>query len=256
MNAPPREPLELSELMAATANAEDRHFWFRGLRRHAHLMLRQAGVRPGLSLVIDCGAGTGRNLDWLSAFGPAFGVDLTPLAVDIGHRLGRRLARGSVLDLPFPSGVADLATSFDVLYCMDAENEARTLREMWRILKPGGVALLNTAALDMLRGSHSTLSHEVHRYTPREMAASLKAAGFDVERVTFTNMSLFPPVLAVRGWQQVSGRAAQPSASDLDVPVAPVNTAFDLLLAAEARLLAAVNLPIGTSVMALARKPR
>jgi SAM-dependent methyltransferase len=219
-------------------------------------MLRQAGVRPGLSLILDCGAGTGRNLDWLSTFGPAFGVDLTPLAVEIGRRQGRRLARGSVLDLPFPSETADLATSFDVLYCMDPENEARTLREMWRVLKPGGVALVNTAALDMLRGSHSTLSHEVHRYTPRELATSLKTAGFAVERVTFTNMSLFPPVLAVRGLQQLTGRAAEPSASDLDVPAAPVNIAFDWILAAEARLLSAVNLPIGTSVMALARKPR
>lgn len=256
MNESPGEPLELSKLMAATANAEDRHFWFKGLRRNARMMLRQAGVAPGLSMIIDCGAGTGRNLDWLSEFGPAVGLDLTPLAIEIGRRRGRRLARGSVMELPFPSGIADLATSFDVLYCMNPENEAKTLREMWRILKPGGVALVNTAALDMLRGSHSTLSHEVHRYTPRELAASLAAAGFAVERVTFTNMCLFPPVLAVRGLQQLTGRAAKPSDSDLDVPAAPINTGFDVLLAAEARLLSAVNLPIGTSVMAIARKPR
>lgn len=218
-------------------------------------MLQQAGVEPGLSLIIDCGAGTGRNLDWLSGLGPSVGLDLTPLALDVGRRKGHRMVRGSVTHLPFASDIADLATSFDVLYCMDDEGEARTLREMWRILKPGGVALVNTAALDMLRGSHSTLSGEKRRYTPARLRRSLVTAGFDVERVTFTNMCLFPPVFAVRGLQQITGRAARPSASDLDVPIAPVNGTFNLLLAAESRVLSAVNLPIGTSVMAVARKP-
>lgn len=243
-------------MLAATAAAEDRHFWFKGLRRNAQLMLREAGVRPGLSLILDCGAGTGRNLDWLSRYGPAFGVDLTPLALQVGRSKGRLLARGSVTDLPFPTNAADLATSFDVLYCMDDEGEARTLSEMRRVLKPGGVALINSAALNFLRGSHSTLSSERRRYTPARMRAALVNAGFEVERVSFTNCVLFPPVFAVRGLQRLTGKADEPSDSDLHVPIAPVNTFFDLCLRLENRLFSKVDMPIGTSVMALARKPR
>lgn len=243
-------------MLAATAAAEDRHFWFRGLRRNAQLMLREAGVRPGLSLILDCGAGTGRNLDWLSGYGPAFGVDLTPLALEIGRSKGRRLARGSVTDLPFPTAAADLVTSFDVLYCLDDESEARALREMWRVLKPGGVALINSAALDILRGSHSALTLERRRYTPARVRASLVAAGFDAERVTFTNACLFPPVLAVRGVERLTGRAKEASDADLTIPAAPVHTVFDLCLRLENRLLSLMDLPIGTSVMAVARKPR
>lgn len=243
-------------MLAATAAAEDRHFWFKGLRRNAQLMLREAGVQPGLSLILDCGAGTGRNLDWLSRYGPAFGVDLTPLALQVGRSKGRLLARGSVTDLPFPTNAADLATSFDVLYCMDDDGEARTLSEMRRVLKPGGVALINSAALNFLRGSHSTLSSERRRYTPGRMRAALLAAGFEVERVSFTNCVLFPPVFAVRGLQRLTGKADEPSDSDLNVPVAPVNTFFDICLQLENRLFSKVNMPIGTSVMALARKPR
>jgi SAM-dependent methyltransferase len=246
----------MERMLAATAAVEDRHFWFRGLRRNAQLMLRQAGVRPGLSLILDCGAGTGRNLDWLSEYGPAFGVDLTPLALRIGRSKNRHLARGSVTHLPFPDNAADLATSFDVLYCMDDADEARTLREMWRVLKPGGVALINSAALNILRGSHSTLSGERRRYTPARMRAALVKTGFQVERVSFTNCVLFPPVLAVRGLQRLTGRASEPSDADLDVPITPVNTFFDLCLRMENRLFSRMNMPIGTSVMALARKPR
>jgi SAM-dependent methyltransferase len=245
----------MERMLAATAAAEDVHFWFRGLRRNARLMLNQAGVRPGLSLILDCGAGTGRNLDWLSEFGPAFGVDLTPLALELGRQRGRRLARGSVTALPFPSAVADLVTSFDVLYCMDDENEALTLSEMLRVLKPGGVALINSAALAFLRGSHSTLSSERRRYTPDRLRTSLRTAGFEVERVTFTNCVLFPPVLAVRSLQRLTGRAAEPSDADLAVPPAPVNTFVDICLGLESQLLAIANMPIGTSVMAIARRP-
>jgi SAM-dependent methyltransferase len=246
----------MERMLAATAAAEDRHFWFKGLRRNAQLMLREAGVRPGLSLILDCGAGTGRNLDWLSRYGPAFGVDLTPLALQVGRSKGRLLARGSVTDLPFATNAADLATSFDVLYCMDDEGEARTLSEMRRVLKPGGVALINSAALNFLRGSHSTLSSERRRYTPARMRAALVTAGFEVERVSFTNCVLFPPVFAVRGLQRLTGKADEPSDSDLNVPIAPVNTFFDICLQVENRLFSKVDMPIGTSVMALARKPR
>ena len=244
----------MERMLAATAAAEDRHFWFRGLRRNARLLLTQAGVSRSASLVIDCGAGTGRNLDWLREYGPAVGVDLTPMAVRFGHQRGRRLAIGTVTDLPFPSGVADPATSFDVLYCLDDEAEARALREMWRVLKPGGVVLVNAAALDMLRGSHSTLTFEKRRYTRARLRSALEVAGFTVERVTFTNSLLVPPVLAVRGLQRLTGRASTPSDADLQVPAAPVNVLLDMILRLEHRCLALTDLPIGTSVMAIARK--
>ena len=242
-------------MLEATAVAEDAHFWFRGLRRTAAQLIDDArGNRP-LRLIVDCGAGTGRNLDWLSRFGPAVGVELTPAGLRIGHRYGRRLVRGTVAALPFADASVDLATSFDVLYCLDDDIERRALAEMFRVLKRGGIALFNVAALDILHGSHSTLTREVRRYTKPRLRSRLTAAGFTVERMTFTNMTLFPMALAIRGFERVTGRAAEESESDLAVPAAPVNALLDLALRAEVRALRAINLPIGTSLMAVARKP-
>jgi SAM-dependent methyltransferase len=244
----------MERMLEATARAEDRHFWFRALRRSARRLLAAALPRTSGLRLIDCGAGTGRNLEWLADFGQAVGVELNPVGLGWGRRRGRPLVRGSVAHLPFADRTADVATSFDVLYCLDDETEARALREMWRVLKPGGVILVNVAALDILHGSHSTLTHEVRRYTPRRLRARLEGAGFTIERLTFTNLTLFPPALAVRSLERLSGRAAQASDADLRVPMAPVNAAFDLALTVEDRLLAAIDLPIGTSLMALARK--
>jgi SAM-dependent methyltransferase len=243
-------------MLAATALAEERHFWFRGLRRNARLLLDDAlGGQPEVGLVVDCGSGTGRNLDWLQAYGLAVGVEQSALGVGLGRARARRLVRGTVTQLPFADGTAGLTTSFDVLYCLNDDDERRAVAEMWRVLRHGGHALVNVAALDLLRGSHSALTHEQRRYTPRRLASLLTAAGFAIRRMTFTNMMTFPLTLAVRLADRVTGRAQEASEADLRVPSAPVNAALGGALAVDAGLLRLTNLPIGTSLLCVARKP-
>jgi len=149
-----------------------------------------------------------------------------------------------------------VVTSFDVLYCLDDLEERQAVREMFRVLAFDGVAVVNVAALDILHGSHSTLTHEQRRYTRQSLADRLEDAGFSIERVTYTNMMTFPLALAVRMSERVTGRAGTASDADLRVPAAPVNTALNALLAAEHAWLRVMNLPIGSSVMAIARKKR
>jgi SAM-dependent methyltransferase len=244
----------MERMLEATARAEDAHFWFKGLRRTARQLIEAARRGRELRRIVDCGAGTGRNLDWLREFGDAVGVELSPTGLAQGRALGRRLIAGSVAALPFADDSVDLATSFDVLYCLDDETERRAIAEMWRVLKPGGIVLVNTAALDILRGSHSTLTHEVRRYTPEQLRSRLERAGFSVERLTFTNFVPFPVALVRRGFERLSGRAAEASDHDLRVPNWPVNGLLNLALAAEAGVLRIMNLPIGTSIMAVGRK--
>jgi len=245
----------MERLLTATARAEDRHFWFLGLRRVAQQLLTTAARPHRLARIIDCGAGTGRNLEWLARHGDAVGIELEPVGVRLAHRRGQSVVRGSVARLPFAPASADLVTSFDVLICLDDDTERLALREMWHVLKPGGLALINVAALSVLRGAHSALSQEVRRYSRRDLAARLTAAGFVVERLTYTNLSLFPAALAVRGIQRLTGHT-EPSERDLQVPAWPVNAGFDLALRLESIWLRRFDLPVGTSLIAVARKPR
>jgi hypothetical protein len=76
-----------------------------------------------------------------------------------------------------------------------------------------------------------------------------------IERMTFTNMATFPIALAVRTFDRLSGRARVASEADLQVPSWPVNAAVDLLLRVEGVLLERVDLPLGTSLLCVARKP-
>ena len=241
-------------MLELTAAAEDRHFWFLGLRRNARYLLATglAGRTP--ELILDCGAGTGRNLDWLSTYGPAVGIELSPTGLAFGRRLGRRLVRGSITQLPFADGTADVVTCFDVLYALDDIQERQAVSEMRRVLRPGGIAIVNVAALESLKGSISTFTNERRRYSRREFRALFDDAGLAVERLTFTNLSPFPPAWAIRTFERWSGRDKRPSGAYLTVPPWPINAAFDVALRLEAAWLRVGNLPIGTSLLALVRK--
>jgi SAM-dependent methyltransferase len=193
----------------------------------------------------------------LEQFGVPFGIDLTWRGLRFAHGNGvRRLARATVAALPFADCTMDVAVSFDVLYCVEDNDERRAMAEMHRVLKPGGAVIMNAAALDMLKGDHSVLVSEVRRYTRRSLVKKLEAAGFHIDRITYTNASLFPITAGVRALQRLRGVKEDGGArGDFYVPPAPINGLFAGALAAEAALIkAGLNMPIGSSVLCLARK--
>jgi ubiquinone/menaquinone biosynthesis C-methylase UbiE len=244
----------MDRLLDATARAERDHFWFRGFRRFVAPLLAQAAEgRSGLR-ILDCGCGTGNNLRMLRHFGRATGIDLTFSGLAYAHQHGECLvARASASSLPFSDESFDLVTSFDVIYAFDDEMAAAVLSEMHRVLAPGGYLLLNVAALPILRGNHSVLGGEVQRYTRRGLREHLERAGFGIRRLTYTNASILPIVAAVRFAQRIRGH--HESDSEMTVPRAPINLALSGVLAIEAAALRLVNMPLGSSLLTLARKP-
>jgi SAM-dependent methyltransferase len=244
-------------MLEETYRAEQRHFWFRGFRRFVLPFIEQALSGVSRPRLLDCGCGTGANLRFLQQFGAPFGVDLTWRGLQFARSDGlTRLAQGSVASLPFSASTIDLALSFDVLYCLEDEDERRAIAEMHRVLRPGGSLVVNVAALDMLKGDHSVLASEVRRYTRKSLRLKLESAGFRVDRLTYTNAALFPVTAGVRALQRLRG--VQPGGGtrgDFHVPPGPVNALFSGALAVESKLIAAgVNMPVGSSVLCLARK--
>jgi SAM-dependent methyltransferase len=244
-------------LIEATHRAELNHFWFRGFRRFVtHALDAAAGGRRDLC-ALDCGCGTGVNFRLLDRYGTTFGFDLNQRGLDFARQAGQtRLARASIAAIPFASGAFDLVTSFDVLQTLPDEVERAALDEFGRVLRPGGALVLTVAALDILFGNHSVLAEEVRRYSRRGLRTLVESAGFRIDRLTFTNTSLFPIVLAVRTAQRLAGlRPADRAEAEITVPPAIVNRPLDWLLAAEAAALRFVNMPVGSSLLCVARKP-
>lgn len=247
----------MSQLLHATRRAEQDHFWFRGLRRFIRPLLDQVSDGRRDLRILDCGCGTGANLLMLAEYGWTCGVDLQMVGLRYAQDYGStRVAQASVTHLPFPDARFDLATAIDVLYALTEEDEARAVREIRRVLRPGGAFIVNVAALRMLRGSRPMFRGELRRSTRRRLRRVLQAGGFDIVRLTYTNFFLFPLILPVRALQHLAGLATpEEPCAEIIVPPALINTLLSGLVALEGHALKLVNMPVGSSLLCLARRP-
>jgi SAM-dependent methyltransferase len=248
----------VEHLLRATAQAEARHFWFRGFRAFVTPLLQTATATLPDARLLDCGCGTGANLALLERFGRAYGFDLSTMGLRLAREAVRaRVAQATVVSAPFPDASFDVVLSFDVLYSLDPRDEHAAVAEMLRLLRPGGFAVINVAAMEVLRGDHSVVSHEIRRYRRADLRALLTAAGFTIVRLTYTNASLFLPLLCARALQRVRGlRGESDAPQELIVPPAPINALMTGVLWLESLWLRAFDAPFGSSLLCLARKPQ
>ncbi len=248
----------MDALLERTFHAEQRHFWFRGFKRFVAPLLTQATEGLSHPRLLDAGCGTGANLVFLQQYGTPFGLELHWRGLRFGRERGiTRLTQGSVVALPFAASSVDVVLSFDVLYCLHQPDEEAAIAEMYRVLRPGGALIVNVAAMALLKGDHSILGGEVHRYTRSELRSRLERAGFRTARITYTNAFLFPITAAVRVVQRLRGlKTGDQNQGDFYVPPGPVNALLSGALALESAFVAAgVNMPVGSSLLCLARKP-
>ncbi len=243
----------MDRLLAATGAVERDHFWFRGFRQFVTPLIEAAVAGRAAPQLLDCGCGTGWNLELLGRYGVACGIDLTWSGLTAARDAGRRrIAQATAAALPVRSGSVDVAASFDVLYLLPDADEQAAIAEMHRVLVPGGVAIVNVAAMPILHGHHSVLSAELRRYTRPLLRRRLESAGFVVERITYTNAVLFPVMLAARTAQRLSGARAEES--DIRMPPPAVNAVLSGALRLEAGVAGVVPMPFGSSLLAVARK--
>jgi SAM-dependent methyltransferase len=230
--------------------AEERQWWYEGMRRITLRLLAPALPAGGSLRLLDAGCGTGHNVRFLSRFGRAVGVDLSAEAIGFCRENHAPAVQGSVLSLPFADASFDVVTSFDVLYHRWVEDDRAAVAELVRVVRPGGVLLVRVPALKMLWGAHDEAVHSRHRYTRGEVVALLRGAGLDVLRATYANSFLFP-LLATR---RTLDRMLHREGSDVGFLPAPLEHAFRALLTLESRIVPFATLPVGASVMAVGRR--
>lgn len=96
--------------------------------------------------VLEAGCGKGRHSRLLERFSPArlFSVDLSDAVLLAAHNTenacGIYCLRADLLHLPAPDGVMDVVFCLGVLHHL--ENPEEGLKELWRVLKPGGILCL------------------------------------------------------------------------------------------------------------------
>src|SRR5687767_12507607 len=237
--------------------AEDKHWWYQGLRRMMFTMLRLHQADRKSTRILDAGCGTGGNLASLrKAEFQCDGFDFSPVAVQFCHERGLdNVVRGSITEIPYADRTFDIVISCDVLNDAGTDDEARALSEILRVLKPGGRVFLNLPAFSFLRGEHDRATDVARRYTRKEISTRLVAAGFKPVRLTYWNLFLFPLVLVVRRVRHGNVQTG-PARSDITTPPLPINRLLGRLLMLEGLLVKVSNLPLGSSLAVVARRPK
>jgi len=231
---------------------EQSHWWYTGRRKIladfvADICRRVTDRRPR---ILDVGCGTGANLLMLSEYGDAEGVDLSKDALAFCHERGLEKVRlGAAEALPYDDGTFDLVTALDVVEHMD--DDLVGLREMRRVLRPGGRVLLFVPTFMFLWGLQDDVSNHRRRYRLPELRRVLEQAGFEVERTTYANITFFLPILLARKLMRATGIKAE---SENNINVSALNGVLGSVFGAESVVLRFMNIPFGVSGLCVARK--
>jgi SAM-dependent methyltransferase len=249
-------PAELAHI----AELEDSFWWYTGMRQILFALLDPVLVpmrdarRACKLLEIGCGTGyMTRQFEQRYKL-TSFPTDLARQALEYITQAGtERAAQSDATLLPYAAESFDIAVALDVLVHLRPGDEKRAVQELARVLKSGGLLVLRVAALDMLRSRHSQFILEYQRFTRKRLLGLMVANGFQVIRCTYANTILMPIALAkFRIWESLLRR---PPASGVTQIGSGANRLLGRALLAEKNWLAAGrNLPIGQSLIAIARK--
>ncbi|MEU9830625.1 class I SAM-dependent methyltransferase [Streptosporangium sp. NPDC048047] len=224
-----------------TVELEDRHWWYRERRAILARELRRIGA-PGAAL--DIGAAGGGNTRVLVEHGwDALVADFSETAVELARQRGLRAVHADARDLPLPDAGFDLVVAMDVLEHIEEDDAAA--RELVRVLRPGGRALISVPCDMALWSAHDVASGHVRRYTGDGLTALLTEAGLAIDRMWSWNVLLRPVV---------ARRRRHTSGSDVVETSPLVNLALTAVITAE-RYLPVKSRP-GVSLIVRAHRPR
>lgn len=181
----------------------------------------------------------------------ATGLDVSEQSKKLCESRGLRnvvLADGA--DMPFEDNKFDVVVTLDTIEHID--DDALTVNQILRVLKPGGVVIANVPAFRWLWGPHDIALHHKRRYTKAEFNSLFKQAGFEVELVSYSVFWLFPIVVLRRMLERFSRGKAK-----VRMPVVGkwFNRALIRLMDLEGRGLVRHGWPWGSSVVIVAKKP-
>jgi len=240
------ELLEMYEL-------EDSYWWFVARRRMVRgLIERYAPEREELR-VLDAGCGTGGTLVALESLGETWGCDMSAEALAMCRERGlSRLRQSRVEQLEFEDESLDVVVSCDVLE--HVEEDATAMAEMARVLRPGGICVLTVPAHRYLWSEHDEALGHIRRYETRELVHLVEGAGLKIEKLTKAVALALPPIIAYRALKRLLPSGGdRPKTALVRLP-RPMNRTLIAFLDFESFLMRYISLPIGASLVAVARQ--
>jgi ubiquinone/menaquinone biosynthesis C-methylase UbiE len=191
----------MAQSIINSANEDRENFWVESRKRlFRREFVKSIVGRDDHNLnVLEIGPGVGENLD--NFLGPngerphITDVDLAPLTIcqSGGHLLS---TQSDAASLPYRSGSFDFVLAGDVLeHC---QNDAKSLMEIWRVVRDEGSVVLTVPAFMVLWSRHDELAGHKRRYRKHDFLLLCEKSGFQVQEAYYFNFILFLPTLVTK----------------------------------------------------------
>lgn len=227
------------------------HWWFTNKKKIVLDVINRHLDKTTQPQILDIGCGSGLMLDALQNIGNTCGMDMSDDAIRFSNEIfDGRVEKGALPDqIPYRDNCFDLIVALDVIEHVD--EDVHSLKAIHSKLVPKGKAVITVPAYMFLWSPFDELNEHKRRYTLTDFNKKLVQAGFKVEKISYFNTILFPVVFVVRMLNKVLKRDG---ASDLDMPMIPLNYVLGKIFGIERFLLRFTNLPFGVSILAVASK--
>jgi SAM-dependent methyltransferase len=246
-----RDVVELAEY-ERLLSAGETHWWFQATRALLP-QLAAAHLPPATAstVYLDAAGGSGATGRWLAELAPTVLDDFERSVLDHARTAtpGYLPAVADLNHLPHPD------RCFDAVLCVTAlchrmnRDPQMVVDELARVTKQGGLVVLMEPGGRRLRRGHDETTQTGRRFSRSDLKALVTGADLELVRTTGAYSFLIPPA-AILGVIE-RGR----SKSDVGRNQSGLGGVLPALARAERALLRRTNLPVGLSVIAIARKP-
>ena len=238
-----------------------RHPWWQARTRLVVSILNRNAISPP-ARVLDAGCGWGVTLEALENRGyRASGLDVSRHALERLDRPDRQLIEA---DLTCPIGPpAHAHSAFDVVLALDViehlDDDGAALRSLGRLVRPGGLMIVSVPALPELFSEFDEVQGHRRRYRPDDLRGAFDRTGLTIENLFWWGSWLEPLFRARRRTSSSTATARAPEEiyrRHLGLPPWPLPHLFGLAFAWEERRALRGKTKRGTSLVAVARRPR
>jgi SAM-dependent methyltransferase len=238
-------------------HSEDELWWYAGTRDILQYAITK--YAPANPAILDAGCGTGKNVEFLTSLGyvNVQGFDYSANAIEFCKQRGlEQLQQADITAIPYPAELFDVVFCMDVLGSLAAAERTMAVNELYRVLKPGGIIISNSAALEIFRSQHDDVANIKTRFTKSQFGDLFKAENPQILKLSYRVFLLSPLVFVFKLFKRITGLFTPKEQSKSDQLMFPpiINRFLLSIQLTENRLFRKNNFRFGSSIFIVVRK--